>query len=69
MLNTLVMLGVVRQGDVYGIHTSLQASLTTHLGFPALHQPHLRSGSALTSLWHVLQSVLETQHLYKYTKE
>ena len=69
-LNTLVILGVVRHREVNGIQvfTSLQASLTTHLGVPALHQPHLKAGSALTSLWQVLQSVRETQHLCRYAE-
>lgn len=46
------MLGVVRQRDVYGIQapTSLHASRTTHFSTPALHQPHLRFGSASTSI-------------------
>ena len=64
------MLGVVRHREVNGtqVPTSLQAFLTTHLAGGALHQPHFRPGSAFTSLWQVLQSVLETQHLYRYAK-
>ena len=52
ILNTLVILGVVRQSEVDGIHllSPTQASFTTQLGVLPLHQPHLSAGSAITSL-------------------